>query len=239
MTTLTTIRRVLLPEDILNYIFDYLSHITDSGWIFKINRKGKLCIVARDSCMRIIDHVNFYKRHSTWFAGNINLLVDKGGANWDLQSVPAISQPYLLCNRETMNANIAQMFYYRSMCYQYQDADTGSQMVAYMDLRVNLNPDEVVFHQGCVYDDQGNSFVITGYGADANSTRIQVNPIGMIWDTVGDESIWNNPAEWDDNMWDAMHDVMNDLHDFENEEAEEDELGEDFDPDAHPLQMYM
>lgn len=153
----------------------------------------------------------------------------KGGANWDLQPVPAISQPILSNYKEVMHDNYAHGFFYRNMCIQYDDPDTGSPMVAYVDLRVNHNydPEEVVFHQGCVYDDKGNSFVITGYGSDESMTRIVINPFNMIWDTVGDPNmIWDMDNE---NLWDNMNELEND----------EDEFGNNFDPDAHPLNMHM
>jgi hypothetical protein len=190
---------ICLPESILNEIFEYLSHITDSGWILKIDRKGKLCLVARDTFTPNIDHINFYKRHLTMYAGRINLLVDKGGANWDLQPVVAFSQPILSNYKEVMYDNYAHGFFYRNACLQYEDPDTGSSMIAYVDLRVNHNygTEEVVFHQGCVYDDQGNSFVITGYGSDASMTRIVVNPFNMIWDTTGDlDAVYDDMYEF-------------------------------------------
>ncbi len=214
---------IYLPEDTLNYIFEYFSHITDSGCFLKIDRKGKLRLVARDIFMVGINHINFQKRHSTWFAGPIKLLADKGGANWDLQPVDAISQPMLSSYKNVMYANYAEGFFYRNMCLQYDDPETGSPMVAYIDLRVNYDhgEDEIVFHQGCVYDEQGNSFVITGYGSDAFMTRIQINPFNMIWDTVGDDA----------NMWDD--------DDVFYEEDDDDVFGDNYDPDAQPLNMYM
>lgn len=221
----STICRVLLPESILNEIFEYLSHITDSGWILQFDRKGKLRLVARDTFTNI-NYINFQKKQSTLYAGPINLLANKGGANWDLHPIVAISQPML------SSYDNAQGVFYRNMCLQYEDPETGSHMVAYVDLRVNHTQEEVVFHQGCVYDDQGNSFVITGYGSDASMTRIIINPFNMIWDTTGDDT----------NTWDEIiHEIENDIiHEIENGDDvlyEEDE--DEDDVFALPLNMYM
>lgn len=238
---MTSICRVLLPESILNEIFEYLSHITDSGWILRFDRKGKLRLIAQDKFTPNIDHINFHKRYSTWYAGRINLIANKCGANSDLQPVVAISQPLLSSYESVMYANYAEGFYYRNMCIQYDDPETGSPMVAYVDLRVNHNhaEDEIVFHQGCVYDDKGNSFVITGYGSDASMTRIAINPFNMIWDTVGDDT----------NMWDEIINEIETEVMYEIENGDElnwemfDDMienGDDFDLDAQPpLDMYM
>jgi hypothetical protein len=98
---------------------------------------------------------------------------------------------------------------------------------------VNLASGAVAFQQGCVYYENGDSHVITGFGSEVDgAATIVVNPFNMIWDVEGDE-------HWADNM-DAAEALLALGDDLQDEDDEEDEEI-DFDAIAAlpPLQMYM
>jgi hypothetical protein len=89
---------------------------------------------------------------------------------------------------------------------------------------VSLESGNVTFQQGCVYYENGDSHVLTGFGSEADgAATIVVNPFNMIWDVEGEDEYWA------DNMVaaEALLELGDDL---------EEEIALNALP---PLQMYM
>ena len=205
----------LLPYEIINIIFDFLSQITDngdSGYYLEVNDRGKIRMLLRPSFTGIFDVMRF-KQSVT--ARYIKLTIQKWtpiGEPVTECSVNALEQPYRIHSQETINANYSNGFISDNRCYTYSDPETGATRIAYIESRNYHLLGNVAFHQGCVYGENGESHVISGFGSQLDGTAtIVINPFNMIWDAEDDE-------HWDEQ--------------FEDEE----EI--DFDA-LPPLQMYM
>ena len=185
---------VELPYDILNVIFEYLSHITDSGWILNVNNSGKLSLLASLECMERIDYINRFKQGvrarymklhiMQWMSSDESMLVD------------ALEQPHLICDKKTTDENYQNGFENKTYCCTYTDPKTKQQMIAYVESRHYYAFGYNIFKQGCVYGESDNTYVVAGY-AHANpnipvenqiyDATIQVNSLNMVWDVLDDE----------------------------------------------------
>jgi hypothetical protein len=218
-----------LPYDILNVIFEYLSHITDSGWILDVNNKGKIRLLPR-AAFTGIHYINHFKLGS--LGNQVQLKIQQWASieeNTQEKIVQAIEQPYLANDQQKIEEDRARGVVSMNRAYTYHDPETGIRNVVYVDLQQRLADSQIVFRQGCVYDDNGDTFVVTGYGSgeEPGTVRIVVNPFNMIWDIEGDH--WA-----DDDVADALLELGEDIH-AANALAEFDDADFDF----LPLQMYM
>ena len=185
---------VELPYDILNVIFEYLSHITDSGWILNVNNSGKLSLLASPECMVGINYINRFKQGvraryiklhiMQWMSGGENIMVD------------ALEQPQLICDKKTTEENYQNGFENKTYCCTYTNPTTEQQMVAYVESRHYFKFGYNIFQQGCVYGKSDNTYVVSGYAhASSNipienkiyDAVIQVNPLNMVWDASDDD----------------------------------------------------
>ena len=185
---------VELPYDILNVIFEYLSHITDSGWILNVNNSGKLSLFANPECMAGIDYINRFKQGvrarymklhiMQWMSSDESMLVD------------ALEQPHLICDQKTTEENYQNGFENKTYCCTYTDPKTKQQMIAYVESRHYYAFGYNIFKQGCVYGESDNTYVVAGY-AHANpnipvenqiyDATIQVNSLNMVWDVLDED----------------------------------------------------
>lgn len=188
------VRRNVLPYDILNVIFEYLSHITDSGWILNVNNSGKLSLLARQECMVGIDYINRFKQGVR--ARYMKLHIVQLMSSDESMFVDALEQPHLICDQKTTDENYQNGFESNSYCCTYTDPNTQQQMIAYVESRHNYTNGTKIFKQGCVYGESDNTYVVAGY-AHANPTIpienkiydaiIHVNQLNMVWDVDEDE----------------------------------------------------
>lgn len=213
---------VNLPYDIINAIFEILSQITDngeSGYYLEVTNRGRIRLLVRPTFTGIRE-LNIFKRSVTGRCVQLSIYkwTPPGSQQMEPEIAEAIEQPY-----RANQATIHNGFVSDNRCYTFREPHTGKGMVAYVESRTNIASGTVAFQQGCVYYENGDSHVITGFGSEADgAATIVVNPFNMIWDVEGDE-------HWADNM-DAAEALL--------------ELGEDLedeiDLDAlQPLQMYM
>ena len=222
-------KRVNLPYDIINVIFEILSQMTDngeSGYYLEVTNRGKIRLMVRPSFNINLRNLNIFK--SAVVGRCVQLRIQQwtlpGSQQMEPEIAEAIEQPY----RTIDNQN---GFVRDNRCYKFQEPCTGNSMVAYVESRTNLASGIVSFQQGCVYYENGDSHVIVGFGSELDGTAtIVVNPFNMIWDVEGDE-------HWADNM-EAAEALLALGNDEDEEEEDEDEEEIDFDALA-PLQMYM
>jgi hypothetical protein len=107
-------------------------------------------------------------------------------------------------------------------------------MVAYIELSNRLTDGNVSFRQGCVYNQKGESFIITGYSLDeqTGSINMVVNPFNM---DCFIEYNFNGNQEAITEMMEASN-TLSELEEEEEEGEEEEDI--DFE-NLPPLQMYM
>lgn len=223
MTKTTKRNRVNLPYDIINAIFEILSQITDngeSGYYLEVTNRGRIRLMVRPSFSINLRNLNVFKSAVVGRCVQLRILqwTPPGSQQMEPEITEALEQPY-----RTSQATIRNEFVSDNRCYTFLEPHTGKRMVAYVESRTNVASGNVAFQQGCVYYENGNSHVITGFGSEADgAATIVVNPFNMIWDVEGDE-------HWADMEADAAEALL--------------ELGEDLeeiDFDAlPPLQMYM
>ena len=223
----TSCRVVNLPYDIINFIFEILSQITDngeSGYYLKLNNRGKIRLMVRPSFTSIRE-LNVFKQ--TVFGRCVQLSIYQwtppGSQQMEPEIAEAIEQPYRIYNQAT----IRDGFVSDNRCYTFREPNTGKNIVAYVESNVNIASGNVAFQQGCVYYENGDWNVITGFGSEADgAATIVVNPFNMIWDVEGDD-------HWADNM-EAAEALLELGDDFDDEEIDFDAIT------ALPLlQMYM
>jgi hypothetical protein len=210
-----------LPYDVVNIILEYLE--TDAGWRLTLAPSGKLRLFVNPAFTGICDIVRF---KSKYYARYVQLKVQK----WDsfhnadsddqlYQMVTAIEEPHRIHTQSIIDAHYRAGYVCDNRCYKYTDPSSGLNMIAYVELRNYLNGSRV-FQQGCVYDEHGDTMVVSGFETDETNTRIVVNPLNMIWD-------YDGVLDWPDYLEEADAGMM------ENSDFE-------IDLDAlPPLQMYM
>jgi hypothetical protein len=176
---------VYLPYDIVNVIFDYISHMTDSGWILDVDNNGKVRLLARPLFASGIHPINHFKQNAFARYVQLQIIID----NTHHQLVDALEQPYRLHNQARIEENYQNGIISDCRCYKYIDHPTGIQMTAYVESRYARDIGVHIFHQGCVYDNQGNSYIISGFGSNGqpNSVTISINSTNMVWDYNDDE----------------------------------------------------
>jgi len=172
---------IYLPYDIVNVIFDYFSHMTDSGWILEVDNKGKVRLSAR-TWFTGIHHINRFKQNASARYVQLQIIID----NFHNQIVDALEQPYRPHDQARIEENYQNGIVSDCRCYKYVDSSTGIQMTAYVESRHNIDTGVNTFHQGCVYDNQGNSYIVSGFGTNEHVT-ISINSMNMIWDYTDDE----------------------------------------------------
>ena len=227
-SSLKTSKKVVnLPYDIINAIFEILSQITDngeSGYYLELTNRGKIRLVVRPTFTGIRE-LNIFKRSVTGRCVQLSTYqwTPPGSQTMEPEIAEAIEQPHRISNQAT----IRDGFVSDNRCYTFRDPHTGKGMVAYVESRINLASGNVTFQQGCVYYENGDSHVITGFGSEADgAATIVVNPFNMIWDVDGDE-------HWADNMEAA--EALLEL----GEDLEEDDIDFDALDALPPLQLYM
>ena len=193
-----------LPYDILNLVFEYFSNITDSGWILEITNQGKIRMLIRKSFSRIHTIFQFKTCTSARYVQLHVQMWEPIGYDNSSQDriVEALEQPYIGDIPENQ-----QEFSSKNLCYIYIDPITNNRMTAYTESRnyhVTTNP-TFIFHQGCVYDENENTYVISGFGYDTtpNTVRIVINPYNMIWDM--DDDHWSDEYDID-----VLQDMLDD-----------------------------
>lgn len=229
MTMTTKRNRVNLPYDIINSIFEILSQITDngeSGYYLEVTNRGRIRLVVRPTFTGIRE-LNIFKQTVVGRCVQLSIYQwTPPGYQQDPEIAEAIEQPYRISNQATIDENYRNGFVGDNRCYTFLEPHTGKKMVAYVESRINLASGNVAFQQGCVYYENGDSHVITGFGSEADgAATIVVNPFNMVWDDEGDE-------HWADNMEaaEALLELGNGIEDEDDED--------DFDA-LPPLQMYM
>jgi len=231
MTMTTKRNRVNLPYDIINTIFEILSQITDngeSGYYLEVTNRGKIKLLVRPSFTGIRE-LNIFKQTVVGRCVQLSIFqwTPPGSLPMDPEITEALEQPYRIHSQETIEENHRNGFVSDNRCYTFREPHTGKSIVAYVESRVNLASGAVAFQQGCVYYENCDSHVITGFGSEVDgAATIVVNPFNMIWDVEGDE-------HWADNM-DAAEALLELGDDLQDEDI-------DFDAIAAlpPLQMYM
>jgi len=222
----TTTRRVNLPYDIINVIFDFLSQITDNGetgYYCEVNKLGKIRLMIRPSFTGIFDITRFKQSVSARYVQlTVRQWVPEGEPPEEY-TVNALEQPHRIHDQATIDENYCNGFISDNRCYTYSDPQTEMQMIAYVESRNHYLDGNIAFRQGCVYSETGESYVLSGFGTDLDgNTTIVVNPYSMIWDIEGED-------HWADDLEAA--EALLELNIGEDEEI-------DFD-DLQPLQMYM
>ncbi len=196
---MTTSKCVILPYDIINVIFDYLSQITngESGYSIKVNKYGKIQLLIRPCFTSIFDIISFKQ---TVTAKYIQLVVRQWtphGEPAPEYTVTALEQPHRVHDQATIDKNYKNGVVNDNRCYTYYEPENGSRMIAYVESYIYRENGNIVFHQGCVYGENDESYVVSDFIPDYYSankiTRIVVNPFNMIWDFDGDD-------HWADNM---------------------------------------
>lgn len=226
---------VNLPYDIINAIFEILSQITDngeSGYYLEVTNRGKIRLMVRPSFTGIFDITRFKQKVSARY---VELVVQQWTPNGEpapQYTVTALEQPHRIHTQSTIDEDYRSGFVSDNRCYTYSEPDTNIKKIAYVESRIYYEHGTIVFHQGCVYGENDEYHVISGFGATSDGTaRLVVNPFNMIWDLEGDE-------HWADNL-EAAEALLELGGEFQD--AEED--FEEFDFDALAalplLQMYM
>jgi len=227
-SSLTTSKKVVnLPYDIINAIFEILSQITDgeSGYYLEVTNRGRIRLLLHPTFTGIRE-LNIFKRSVVGRCVQLSILqwTPPGSQQMEPEIAEAVEQPYRIANQATIEENRRNGFVSDNRCYTFLEPYTGKKMVAYVESRVSLESGNVTFQQGCVYYENGDSHVITGFGSEADgAATIVVNPFNMIWDVEGEDEYWA------DNMV-AAEALL--------------ELGEDLEEEIAlnalpPLQMYM
>ena len=168
-----------IPYDIINVIFEYLSHITDSGWILNVNHSGKMRLLPRTYFIKNINNIHSFKLGV--FGNQIQLNIQQWASIEEQKIVCAIETPYRLYNQPKIDDDYKRGVVYTHRSYIYNDPETDQRMVAYIELRNRLTDSNVSFRQGCVYNQKGESFIITGYKLDEQTGAVNmvVNPFNM------------------------------------------------------------
>jgi hypothetical protein len=236
MSLVSSSKKVVnLPYDIINAIFEILSQMTDngeSGYYLEVTNRGKIRLMVRPSFTSNIRDLHIFKNSVTGRCVQLSIFqwTPPGSQQMEPEIAEAIEHPHRIANQVTIDDNYRNGFIGDNRCYTFREPHTGKCMVAYVESRINLVFGNVAFHQGCVYYENGDSHVITGFGSKADgSATIVVNPFNMIWDVEGDE-------HWADNIEaaEALLDLGNGIEEDDDEEIDFDALA------ALPLlQMYM
>lgn len=221
-----------IPYDIINVIFEYLSHITDSGWILNVNHSGKMRLLSRTYFTRSINDIHSFK---LGVRGNqVQLNLQQWASieeNMSQKIVCAIETPYRLYDQCKIDEDYKRGVVYIHRSYIYNDPTTNQRMVAYIELRNHLTDGDVSFRQGCIYNQKGESFIITGYRFDEQTGKVNmvVNPFNM--DCFIEYNFAGNQEAVTE-----MIEAANILAGLEDEEYDEEDI--DFE-NLPPLQMYM
>jgi len=208
-----------LPYEIINIIFDYLSDITDSGWILEVDNKGKVRLTARKMFVGIHD-INRFKQ--TVVARYVQLRIQFNTD--DEPVVNALEQPYRNYNQSIIIHNHNNGFTNDCRCYNYIDPFSGHSMVAYVEMRIDNQTNHVSFRQGCVYNSQDDIYLVSGFGYDeiSGTATIAINPMNLMdWDYEGSGS--DSLSEGDD--WDDLQaaEALLELETYFQEDQEPDE----------------
>lgn len=175
----TNYNKTVLPYDVMNIIFDYLSHITDSGFYLEVNNHGNIRLMIRPSFTGIYD-INRFKHnvHARYVQLIVRQWVPVGSTSPEYKTA-ALEQPYRTNNQGISNC-----------CYIFNHPETGDQMVAYVESRKNNSSGKIDFHQGCVYYPNDETHILSGFSSNPDGTAILViNPFNMIWDANDDDDI--------------------------------------------------
>ena len=218
-----------IPYDIINVIFEYLSHITDSGWILNVNHSGKMRLLPRTYFIKNINNIHSFKLGV--FGNQIQLNIQQWASIEEQKIVCAIETPYRLYNQPKIDEDYKRGVVYTHRSYIYNDPETDQRMVAYIELRNRLTDSNVSFRQGCVYNQKGESFIITGYKLDEQTGAVNmvVNPFNM--DCFIEYNFSGNQEAITE-----MMEAANILAELEEDEGEEEDI--DFE-NLPSLQMYM
>ena len=206
---------VNLPYDIINVIFDYLSQITDSGWFLEVDDRGKLKLFARKQ-FTTINNLNCFKQ--TVRARYVRLEIH---FDTDVDAVvEALEQPHRIQSQEQIANDYRNGFVSNCRCYNYINPFTERKMIAYVETRMYTDNGVQSFRRGCVYDEQGQSYIASAFGFDEETgiARININPVDMTWDFTGDDD-----DEWNENELEAAHtllDIEQYLPDIDAEEQD-------------------
>lgn len=194
---------VYLPYDIINVIFDYLSQMTESGWILEVDNRGRVRLLLRP-LFTGIHHINYFKQNVSARYVQLQLIFD----HYTNQTVDALEQPYRIHSQARIEEYYQNGIISDCRCYKYLDQTTGLQMIAYVESHYNRETGTSSFQHGCLYDEQGNSYIVSGFGSNEQNVTIAVNTMNMVWDYTDDEI--NDIAE-----------AFLDLEEYENENENE------------------
>lgn len=224
----------LIPDDVMRIIFGYLSDISESGWHYELGKRRTYRLVVNPRFVGIRDifqfKTNYLARYvklkiQQWQCFHSN--VDQDQEDAQEKVVNALEVPHRIHNQATINANLKNGIVYDSRCYTYVDPETQKNMTAYVDSCKHSTSGNAIFQQGCVYPENGEAMVISGFGSDETpgTAKIVVNSLNINWDYDGD-------LDWlDDEM---------DSYDEDGDGDDGEEIPPDFDLNAlPPLQMYM
>ena len=221
----------LIPDDVMRIIFGYLSDISESGWHYELGKRRTYRLVVNPRFVGIRDifqfKTNYLARYvklkiQQWQCFHSNLDQEQGQEDAQEKVVNALEVPHRIHNQATINANLKNGIVYDSRCYTYIDPETQKNMTAYVDSCKHSTSVNAIFQQGCVYPENEEAMVISGFGSDETpgTARMVVNKMNIIWDFDGD-------LDWDATVED-------------DESTEDDEIPEEFHFDTlQPLQMYM
>ena len=191
---------VNLPYDIINIIFDYLSQITDSGWFLEVDNRGKLKLYARRQ-FTSINNLNCFKQtvRARYVQLEINFDTDVNTV------VEALEQPHRIQSQEQIANDHRNGFVSNCRCYNYINPFTERKMIAYVETRMYADNGVQSFRRGCVYDEQGQSYIVSAFGFDEETGigRININPVDLTWDYTGEYD-----EEWDENDYEVAHTLL-------------------------------
>ena len=248
-----------IPYDIINVIFEYLSHITDSGWILNVNRSGKMRLLPRTHFIKNINNIHSFKLGVLGNQIHLNIqqwasiamysvasLIEEEGIqvfnkrenpkgscreNEEQKIVCAIETPYRLYNQPKIDEDYKRGVVYTHRSYTYNDPETDQRMVAYIELRNRFTDSNLSFRQGCVYNQKGESFIITGYKLDE-----QTGAVNMVVNQFNMDCFIEYNFSGNQEAITEMMEAANILAELEEDEGVEEEI--DFE-NLPSLQMYM
>ena len=206
----------MLPYDVINKIFDYISQMNDSKRRLTIDFHGVLSFRLNVwfSGYASIHQVNTFKQGFKASQVRIRLNVEDSH-----QDVDALVEPRRICHQDAANNDADRGFINQACCYTYSDPATGENRHAYIVCRHYFNDNHIEFYCGEVLSPNGDARRITGYGTDES---------GIVNLTVSSMDLW-----WEiDNDPDLM-DMAQALLELGDDDDDMNEI------DLQPLEMYM
>jgi len=225
-----------LSYEVINLIFDYLSMISDSGWFLKVTNNGKLMLLPNPWFFDL-HHLFRFKTETS--AREVKLNIQPWDAfheqNMYDMVVTALEQPHRIHHQNVIDTDASYGIFSDNRCYTYIDPTTEQNVVAYVEIRKHNNIS--VFNQGCVYEANGETKVISGFSSDETpgNVRVVINPYNITWDYEGNPN-WEEELEAAEALLDIGGNVQHQDQDYYDEDEQDNEI--DFD-ELEALQMYM